>query len=222
MDEVKTYKIITSIHKLPLGTFIDCFVEHDYSGLVIEGECPDVLLILAWNDIVEQYNDSLKDDGQKEYASAFQGYQRAKTKHDLAEKYIELLNAYYNGVVIDGVFTKAIVLPWIKALNKLVGAKYKFEQSKQSEFLPYLKACAMRNASNLVNYQLAEQQLLHLASLTIDDKKKEIKQDHGYFIQIMLNLKAMEGREIPYTISVYEFCLLVNRYKEWIKYHTKK
>jgi hypothetical protein len=209
--EAKPYKIFTSIHKLPLNTFIDCFVDHDYSGLIIEGECPDVLLQLTWNDLVEQYNDAIKDDGQKEYVSAFQDYQKAKLRHDLADRYIELLHFYFK----DG--EGHVPIPWVKALNKLVGAKYKFEVEKKSEFIPYLKSCSTRNKGNLVNYQLAEKQLLHISSLTIDDKKKEVKQDHGYFIQIMINLKSMEGREIPNTISVYEFCLLVNKYKEWLK-----
>jgi hypothetical protein len=209
MSEVKAYRIITSIHKLPMDAFINAFVERDYSGLILEGEAPDAIVQLTWNDLVEQYNDALKDDGQKEYASAFQDYQKAKCKHDLAVKYIELLNGYYQkGIVVKS---------WITALNKIVQHRYKFDPDKKEEFIKYLKDCSMRNASNLVNYQLAEQQLLHLSNLTIDDKKKEIVQDHGYFIQIMLNLKSMEGREIPMSISTYEFCLLVNRYRTYVK-----
>lgn len=211
MSEVKTYRLISTIAKLPLETFIDCLVDKDYSGLVIEGHAPEPLIQLAWNDLVEQYNDAISkgDDSQKQYISAYQDYLRAKSKHDVAITYIELLNVYY---VEKGI----VVKKWIKDLNKLCDIRYSFDVDKQQDFIPYLERCFKRNKTNLISYRLAETQLSELLKMQ-QVKKEDAMLDRTYFIQIMLNIKNMENREIPFSISTLEFCLLVARYRDGIK-----
>lgn len=219
MSETKPYKLITSIAKLPLETFIDGFVDKEYSGLVIEGIAPEPLIQLAWNDLVEQYNDAISkgDASHKQYISAYQEYLRAKSRHDVAVAYIELLNAYFEkGIVVNGVIVKGIVVKkWIRDLNKLCDIRYTFDINKKEEFIPYLERCFNRNKANLVRYRLAETQLSELLKLP-HSGSNDLAVDRGYFIQIMLNLKSMESREIPFSISTLEFCLLVNRYREYI------
>lgn len=210
MTEAKPYKIITTIAKLPLETFIDAFVDKDYSGLIIEGVVPEPLLMMVWNDLVEQYNDAISrgDESQKQYSSAVQEYFRAKSRHDIAIKYIELLNAYFQkGIVVE---------KWIKDLNRLCDIRYKFSIEKKHELIPYLERCFNRNKSNLIQYRLAETQLSELMKVQ-QVSKEDVTTDRSYFIQIMLNLKSSEGREIPFTISTLEFCMLVNRYRDRIK-----
>lgn len=214
MNETKPYKIITSIAKLPLETFIDAFVDKDYSGLS-DGNAPETLVLLAWNDLVEQYNDAISkgDDSQRQYISAYQEYLHAKSRHDIAVKYIELLNAYFEkGVVVK---------KWIKDLNKLCDIRYTFDVDKKEDFIHYLERCFNRNKSNLIRYRIAETQLSDIMKLQ-NINKDDVGMDRGYFIQIMLNLKHMEGREIPSTISTLEFCLLVSRYREHIKQYQEK
>lgn len=208
------YKMITNISKLPLQTFIDCFVDHDYSGIV-EGTAPPPLILLTWNELIEQYNDAISkgDDTHEKYISVHSEYLKARSRYELAIKLIELLNAY---------FEQGIVVPkWIADLNKLVEMSYVFDANKKDEFINYLKRCNSRNKGNLTRYELAEAHLSEI--LRIQNLKKEngtegnVIPDHSYFIQIMLNLKQMEGREIPYTISTLEFCMLVGRYREYRK-----
>jgi hypothetical protein len=211
MSEVRPYKIVTSIAKLSLDRFIDGFVDHDYSGLVIEGEAPEPIIQLTWNDIVDQYNDAISrgDESQKQYISAYQEYLRSKSRHDIAISYIELLNVYF---VDKGI----VVKKWIKQLNRLCDARYSYNPEKPEDFIPYLETCFNRNKSNLIRYRMAEVQLSELLKLE-QPKKENTALDRAYFIQVMLNLKNMEGREIPFSISTLEFCLLVNRYRDYIK-----
>lgn len=211
MSETKPYKIITSIAKLPMEVFVDCIVDHDYSGLVVDGDVPEPIIVLAWNELIDQYNSAISkgDESQRQYISAYQEYLRAKSKHDVAVSLIELLNVHYLGKGI-------IIKKWIKDLNKLCDIRYSFDLNKKEDFIPYLERCYNRNKANLIKYRIAETQLSELLKLQ-EVKKNDVSMDRGYFIQIMLNLKSMEGREIPASISTLEFCLLVSRYREYLK-----
>jgi hypothetical protein len=48
------------IYSLPLEKFIDCYFDKDYSLLIINGEPTEGEMQLAWNNILEDYNDSLR------------------------------------------------------------------------------------------------------------------------------------------------------------------
>jgi hypothetical protein len=200
-------KLITSIHKLPLSTFIDCICDNDYEGLIIEGNPTESEIIFVWNDLLEQYSDALQDDGQKRYILAYKEYQQAKIRYDLANTHIELLNNYFKqGVVVK---------PWIIELNKLVDASYVFNEAKIDEFEKYLNACFKRNKGNLIRYNLATTKLEELSKI---QGKGSQKPDRSYFTKVMINLKNQNSREIPYDISTYEFCVLVNQYKKYVEY----
>jgi hypothetical protein len=200
-------KVINNIHKLPLHSFIDALCDDDYSGLVASGEPSQDEIAGAWDEILFQYQDALKDDSQKQFVSAHADYYRAKTKHDLAITYIEMLNYYYSqGIVVK---------KWIIELNRLCHIRFEFNVDKNEEFESYLVSCNNRNKSNLVQYQLAQMRLEEI--MKIQGAKEQEKPDRGYFTQIMVNLKNQNTREIPDTISTYEFCVLVNRYQEYIK-----
>jgi hypothetical protein len=57
----------------------------------------------------------------------------------------------------------------------------------------------------------------------VQAEKGGSRPDRTYFTRAMVNLKKMESREIPSTISTYEFCVLVNNYKEYInQFESKK
>lgn len=205
-------KIINSIHRLPLHTFIDILVGepdpdnedhilHNYSLLIVEGEPPVELLINTWKDLLFQYNDAFTDDGQKQYVAALVEYQHAKSNYDRVNSYIEMLNLYF--------------LPkWAKELNRLVDAQFKFNPENREEYLGMLKRCASRNKANLIRFQLAEEQLSKFAKMRVSE---EFKPDRGYFTRVMINLKNKNNREIPDTISTFEFCELVNQYTAWVK-----
>lgn len=196
-------KLITSIHKLPLNVFVDC-LEGDYSGLVIEGDPSEEEKEIVFAGILEQYNDAMSDDNQKRYISAYKEYQRAKVRHDLVITYIEMLNNYY-------------VAKWADDLNRLVESRFDFKAALDKSIDDYralLKKCNNRNKSNLMKYRLAEMNLEEIAKTHTE---KGVKQDRAYFIKIMRNLKRMENREIPFDISTYEFCLLVNDYGQYVE-----
>lgn len=196
-------KLITTIHKLPLSTFIDCICDNDLSGL---GDGTEAERSFVWNDLLEQYGDALQDDGNKRYILVVKEYQQAKTRYELANTYIELLNNY---------FSQGVVVPkWIKELNSMIGSNYVFNKEKIEDFSKYLTSALNRNKGNMIRYNLAKSKLEEI--IKINSNVEGGKYDRAYFIKVLVNLKDMKGREIPYTISTYEFCVLVNQLKKFI------
>lgn len=198
--------MINSIHKLPLFTFIDCICDNDLSGL---GDGSQEERIVVWNDILEQYSDAMQDDGNKRYIIAVKNYHQAKIRYEMANSYIELLNNYFR--------QGAVVKKWIIDLNKLVGASYSFDSSKPELFTKYLDSCFKRNKGNLIAFNLAQTKLEEI--LNVQAKGDTTKYDRAYFTKVLVNLKDMKSREIPDTISTYEFCVLVNHYKQYLEQH---
>lgn len=201
-------KLISSIHKLPLEIFIDCLVDEDYARLIVEGEPTAEEIKEAWNNLLFEYNDAIGGDGQSNFVGFTKQYHHAKLKHDKAVAYIELLNYYYTN-------EKVIVPKWVNDLNRIVDLRTQFTNENASEFPAYLKKCFSRNKSNLVKMELVKIQLEQLQS--VQATKKEVKPDRGYFTRVMINLKNYCNREIPTSISTYEFCVLVNNYTEYVK-----
>jgi hypothetical protein len=198
-------KLINSLHKLPLNTFIDCICDSDFTGLVIEGEPNEQDLSLVWNDLLEQYSDALNDEGSRRYILVFKEYQQAKIKHDLIITYIEMLNNYY-------------VPKWANELNKMVQSSFDFKAALDKDVEEYrklLSRCFNRNKSNLMRYQLAQSKLEEITKLQSTDGKKP---DRAFFTKVMVNLKNKNSREIPYDIPTYEFCVLVNDYRDYISF----
>jgi hypothetical protein len=186
--------MINSIHKLSLENFIDCLVDQDYKSL---GDGTPEEIAATWADLLDQFNDSMGDSATSKHINASAQYLLAKTKYEQANRYIELLNDTY-------------VPKWGEELNKLVNAKIVFNPHNREEYFSQLKNCHTRNKGNLFNLQLLEQDLL--AFVEVQNSKKDSAPDRGYFTKVMVNLKNHNAREIPYTISVYEFCVLVNQF----------
>lgn len=204
-------KLITSLYKLPLNIFIDCICDNDYFGLIIEGEPGEAEIAYTWSDLLGQYSDALSDDSHKKYVVVIKEYHQAKIRYELANTYIELLNNYFSQGVV---YTK-----WIEELNKLVDSNYKFDKRKTDLFVRYLENSFRRNKGNKIRYDLAKAKMESIMKVEVD---KNEKPDRGYFTKIMVNLKENEGREIPDTISTYEFCVLVNKFKRKIEYMETK
>lgn len=201
-------KLISSIHKLPLEIFIDCLVDEDYAGLIVEGEPTAEEIKEVWDNILLEFNDAISSDGQGQFVGFTKQYYQTKLRYDKANNYIELLNYYYT-------HEKIVVAKWIRELNRLIDLKYVFDREKPELFEKYLRSCSSRNKTTLVKMELVRIQLEQLA--VIQGNKPEIKPDRSYFTQVMINLKEHGGREIPYTISTFEFCVLVNRYSQYVK-----
>jgi hypothetical protein len=201
--------MITSIHKLPLSDFIDAIVDQDYSGI---GEGSKEAIAAAWEDILYQYNDAIGDDNQKNYMRTLQDFQKAKSKYILAETYLECLNATY-------------VSKWADHLNKLVGSKvvivpaeadkYFEDPANREKYQAQLKNCNNRNKGNLLTLKLAEIELKRFADLKTTSGEAP---DRAHFVKVLVNLKNHNQREIPYNISTFEFCVLVNQYSDYVKY----
>jgi hypothetical protein len=190
--------MITSIHKLSLEAFIDCLVDGALDRL---GDGTDAERAAAWEDILHQYNEAMGDEQAKRYIQAARSYVLAKERFESAERYIELLNTTY-------------VRQWCDELNRLVGAKFIFGPHDREVYTKQLKNCAMRNAGNKMYYKMEEQKFHALAGV---QQKSSTPPDRAYFTKVMINLKDRHSREIPYSISTYEFCTLVNQYMQYVK-----
>jgi hypothetical protein len=189
--------MITSIHKLPLRDFIDCLVDQDYSSLDAGDQERKV-----WEDILYQYTDALGDDGSKRYLIALREYTRAKQNYEEVNRYIELLGSTY-------------VPKWAKELNRLVDAKIQFTPHDREEYVKQLKRCVMRNAGNRMRYQIESEKFLAIQKLQVE--KEGEKPTRESFAKTLLNLKDFKSREIPDTVTTYEFCIMVNQMIRYVK-----
>lgn len=198
-------KIISTIHKIPLNVFIDALVDHDFSGLILEGEPDEAEISAAWENILNEYNDALGDDGNKAYVIAYREYMQARINYDMVNQYIELLNNYY-------------VPKWADELNFMVNGTFDFQGAVNRDIDEYrgmLKNCFARNKANLMRVNLAKIKIEEFAK--VQGAATAVKPDRGYFTKVMVNLKNKNNREIPETISTYEFCVLVSQYQQYVK-----
>jgi hypothetical protein len=203
-------KMITTIAKLPLETFVDCLVDEDFSGLVIEGVPTQEEIASAWEDILIQYADAIGDYGYRSYLKAEMAYRAAEIKYNKACTYIEMLNYYY-------INEKVVIPKWIAELNKLISQPFVFDKEDLPAYEKYLSGANSRNKSNLFMMEMKREQ--YLAILKVQQTEKNEKPDRDYFEKVLINLSDFKKREILINnISTHRFCVLVNQYSQYMRH----
>lgn len=61
-----SWKLYLDCKKLPLSIFLECLIDKDFSGLIIEGRPPEIEIEKAWNQIFEEYSKNVGGDQYNE------------------------------------------------------------------------------------------------------------------------------------------------------------
>lgn len=145
-------KLLQSIDKLPLETFIDCIVDHNYSGLIIEGTPTEAELQTCFDNIYEQYIEGIGGKELVRHLADVKQIALMQSKILRAESLLEIIQLCPTIGLFEQLYTFGYALPKEKysyyGINKVLRifvAKYKkdktetdrlifqFEHSQQSE-----------------------------------------------------------------------------------------
>lgn len=189
-----------SIQELPLNIFIEIMNTSNYLLLKKSGKGKKEKAFFLWSKIIQEYNSLTENEGQKHIVQLLQFVALMELKIRTVNYCLSSLKMNFNQDLADfanffGIRTK------ITRLNKYEGIKK------------------------------AETELKRMIS-AVEDKKRELerieeknsnKTSKNSFESILLDLSKFQGYSInSKQMTVFEFCLLLNKYKEHIKNVNKR
>lgn len=186
---------IYSFKTLPFNAYRDCLIEKDLSKLVISGEPPQEILLSSWEEIQEEVSLRLGGDIKKNIRGIF---------------LVETLNSKITRL------TSTVLLfirqPIIELIEVFENEGWKYDRKKiekeieEGNIKPYVQY--LRNKIGNLQYKFE-----------LEKKKYEAKETeeptHEMYLDLFAEIRKLEGREIPDTILMPEFC---NYYKRLMKY----
>jgi hypothetical protein len=198
--EALKFQLYTSIHKLPLNLFIDVAVDHNLQALIISGEPDTLQLIEAWEDIKQQYSDSIGDAVRDMEKSLLKSIVMMKVKVDSVNKCIAILEVFY-------------VKQFADRLNSLLSTKFNFDVTKPAEYDELLNRCLKRTGGIKIEIALAEKRL---EGMTQKKPSAGSEISREYFDKILVTLSDHAGHELnEETLTVFKFCERVKRFNKY-------
>jgi hypothetical protein len=212
MEAIKTIpaqaaKYHTTIHKLTLSKFIDCICDRNYQSLVIEGEPSEDVLLEAWINIVDQYNDILgqSDMDYRLYLSQYRELAQMRSK----QQKILLLTEVLDKIGYVELFAKRLN-------NLLITQPLKFDITNQEIYAKDIARCYNRVRGLNIHIHLIESQIKFIESRLNQGGVAVPKRED--FENALINISDHAGRELdPDVITVYNYCMRVVRLNEYAK-----
>lgn len=198
-------KLYLSINKLPLSIFIDCLVDKDYSGLIIEGTPTNEEIEKAWSVIMEEYGNAVSPNEVESKLRDLKTLARKEYQIKRIELVLELLQEVPCEKLYNMMYTFGYTLP-----------KLKYSQDNVDKvvtlFIAYLK-------KDITDYQILAKKLE-----TKQDDTDKPKYTRQYFDDVLSSISI--ALKMP-TISVNNitlgaFCAYLNRYNAFIKSQQKQ
>lgn len=176
-----------SCYDLPMGRFITCLVDKDYTGLSIEGEHSQEEMYERWEQIYEQYAAMAGVSMYSEYIAKMKDYGRSLLQlHILTASITALSYAYYPEVVA--------------ALNKS-GFKCKFDEYDLEAYAKELDSLSKRAQSLSVRLKLS---MKNIEEMTKKTSKNTV--NRGDFVTTVGILSKYMGFRIDVDlVTVAEF-----------------
>lgn len=207
--------IYLSIHKLPLHKFIDCIVDNNIYALRIKGNPSEIELQQAWNNILQEYTETIGDNEYRLHLSLF----RSISELQLTLDQIRSLAAEEKRDPVTGDITELGILRKLYSrylcneLNKLLKTSFRLNWADQASYQEELNKCMRRSKAIKISLDL---KLLQFEAI---EKKHEDKKGHTYtrpyFISVLINLSNHAKYQIPDTITVLEYCERMKQYNQY-------
>jgi len=200
-----TLKLYQSINKLPLTIFIDCLVDKDYNGLIIEGEPTKEEIEKAWATIMEEYGNSVSPNEVESKLRDLKTLAKKEYQIKRIEMLLDLLEKMPCEKLYNMMYTFGYTLPKLKYTQENV-------DKVLAQFIAYLK-------KDITDYQILAKKLE-----TKQDDTDKPKYTRQYFDDVLISISI--ALKMP-TISVNNitlgaFCAYLNRYNAFIKSQQKQ
>jgi hypothetical protein len=196
MVETFSYLVYTSLAKLPLSVFIDCSVDADFRGLLIEGEAPDDVLQGVWDDIQQSYVEQM---GGAEVELSLQLYKRIhKLSANLVQVHVlldTLLYCFVNNVV-------DYVKQFSDQLNSLLNTAFPFDVTNRESYNKNLQSCLTRASKIEIDIELKQGAWEEIQKKEGSETQQVTRE---YFIEILTQLGNHKSVPLTDSISTYEF-----------------
>ena len=135
-------KLLQNIDVVPLETFINCIVDNDYTGLLVQGHATDEQLHTAFTELYDQYIEAI---GGKELVRHIADVKRIaiiQAKVQRAEALIEIIQQYPTRGLFEQLFTFGYPLPkeeysyfGINKVLRIFVAKYKRDKTEADRLI---------------------------------------------------------------------------------------
>jgi len=192
----------TSIETLPLRTFIDILIDKKLELLVITGQPTPEDLATAWQEIREDFADSMG------------GYEQTIYLQKLKEMSVLELKLTRINVLLD-LLKELYYEPFAIHLNAELSTSLTLDPDKPKEY--------RRNLTILENRSRAYKIDINLLRIELETFQANVNEDHGpaedfsrgYFQKILITLSDHAKFPITDLVTVFEF---TERMKRWNSY----
>jgi hypothetical protein len=216
------WKIENSITRIMLSVFMDCLIDQNYKGLVLEGAPPQDEIEKAWEDVREQYIDAIGNPAQKFRLGLITQL-----------KFFELhLNSITIGLNIlkylgnpESLFPPVIrehIEKWKQLINDLFIYNYSFNPDDQAHYNAELENAFARSKGSEMTYKLKKIELEDLDKKISNSNKNE-KPTRELFESNITNIMIHYNINISSeSISTYRYCDLIKKINRQSKTQTPK
>lgn len=194
-DSPSAYTLHRSTRTLPYDNFITVLTEESLDPLIISGQPPVDELVTAWENICEQYNESIKTELSK---SVFEAYKKVV----ITESKIKIIHSailYLRNLGYDEEVAQVLNQLGYGKINKTID---------QNELERYLKRYELKSSILVV---LLNQYRMQYKALKPEDTS--VKLEYSDYMDELAILSKHQGYNInAKKITVQEYCSIVNGY----------
>ena len=196
-------KLLHNLHEIKLDTFITCYCDADYRGLIVEGEPNEAELKANWDLILQKYSEAIGGIDLSARVRDFKNYSVLANKIKLAQAIIGLVH-------LEAIQDEIKTLFYNFGYNMPPKAKLTFIEALQ-HFESHLK-------KDIIEFQIISDKV---AKTYKQDKSKKI--DRDYFMSVIANIaEAFNVVLDEDKISVQKYCTFVNKYNKHIELLVKQ
>ncbi len=187
-----------SITTLPLYKYKEVAVRGNLSALIIEGFPSQLELQISWDEIQQEFADTMGNSATKLYIMAFRDFKRVEVTLEIIYTLVECLREVY-------------YKPYADRLNKILLTSFKFDYTNPEGYQKELKRCIKRSQGVKIDLDLKRMKLIGLESKNGD----QAPVTEEYFQSLMINISDHAKFHVPDSITTFEFVTRVKGYKSY-------
>jgi len=198
MKAQESLKLLHNLHEIKLNTFINCYCDEDYNGLIIEGNPTDAELKANWEIILQKYSEAIGGVDLSARVRDFKKYTALANKIKLAQLIIGLVH-------IEDVQSE------IKEL--FFGFGYNMPPKDKLTFIEALQHFEGHLKKDIIEFKIISDKVIKTYQ-----KEKTKKIDRTYFISVIADIAEVFNVVLDEDkISVEKYCTFVNKYNKHIE-----